>query len=141
MPMSRHRLSSWLAGVWTVFLVLLAGLFGIQGMGGKYHGEELKQALAWVIPLVTPGAAVTYTAALQAGSHGTETVGNRLAWSSIGLSAVYLTAVIAVPLYQPFSTRPPLAYMADAGILLGPCQVILLALLARGLGTAPSPQG
>jgi hypothetical protein len=139
MPMSRHRLNSWLAGVWTVFLVLLAGLFGIQGMGGKYHGEELKQALAWVIPLVTPGAVLTYTAALQARGNDAEAVGSRLAWLSIGLSIVYLAAVMAVPLYQPFSGRPPLAYMADAGILLGPCQAILLALLAKGIGTVSSP--
>jgi hypothetical protein len=134
--MAKSTFCKALAGLWGFFLVALFGLLVLQGMGGKYTDEELKQAWAWAIPLVTPGAALILPAWLSPGGKKNEGVSSGLAWLCLLLAFAYLAAVFAVPIYQPLSGRPPLPYMASAGIWLGGIQAAILAILTKSLAPA-----
>lgn len=97
----------WLAGAAILVLLMIA-----QSMGNKYGGAT-DQAWGWLLPTIVPTLSLI-VGAFAAAARGPLAQATVDAFSyrlTFWLSAFYLLLVIAVPLAQPLTGRPPIELM------------------------------
>jgi len=115
-----------LAVLWLASAAVLVLLMIAQSMGNKY-GEATDQAWGWLLPSIVPTLSLIVGAFAAAARRPLEKVtvdafSYRL---TFWLSAFYLLLVVAVPLAQPLTGRPPLELMELSKLWLGAIQGIV----------------
>lgn len=138
----RQLATVWFAGAGLLFVLL----FG-QTLFDRY-GDRAKEAWDWfaavLLPVVTLIAGAFFSARADAG-HDARRVNRRLYGITLGMSVLYLAAVLATVLLSPFSPLSPLDLMASSKLWLELFQGLLATALGvffvdRSVEAEPAPE-
>lgn len=121
-PECQRRLAKvWFWGAGIIFLILV-----VQTLNGHY-GDQARDAWGWFLPTVMPILTLIVSATAVA-KDSQAAVDRSVFQISLGLSAFYLSLVIATIAYQVFTTRKPsemIDLMKTSNLWLGPVQGLL----------------
>ncbi|SRR5216683_3013231 len=117
----RRLAGLWLAGAAVLLLLMIA-----QSIGNKY-GDATDQAWGWLLPTMIPTLSLIVGAFAAAARRPIDqaTVDGFSYRLTFWLSAFYLLLVLAVPLAQPLTGRPPLELMRLSKLWLEAVQGIV----------------
>jgi hypothetical protein len=127
MSVAKKRLAVvWLSGAGLLFLIVF-----LQTLLGKY-GEHTEEAWSWLLPTVMPTASLIVGVLVSeaAGVARRPVIVNPFVYKlALGLSSVYLLAVLMTLLAIPLSDFGPTTLMQKANLGLGPFQGLVAATL------------
>jgi hypothetical protein len=125
----------WFIGAGVLFFMLL-----MQSVLGRY-GDRTSDAWSWLLPSIMPTLSLIIGVLVAEGplARPNAALADRFLYRlTLGISVVYLLAVLMVFLLQPFSTVGPFELMNQANLWLGPIQGLTAAALGAFFVKSPA---
>jgi hypothetical protein len=144
MQVSMIKAKNWLAGLWSVWFVLMLILMILQTIGGNYNDKEgVLDAWGWwattVLPIPSLIITVLVTDALGQGLRK-DSVNRFLFIFTLAFSFVYWLIATGTVILAPFYSRSePLGLMQLSHLWLGPLLGLVTALI--GVFFVPTKKG
>lgn len=132
-----------LAALWFIGSGILFFIVLIQTIFGRY-GESSSNAWSWFLPTIMP------TLSLVIGVLVMDALGKVVAHAEVdaflfrltfGISAAYLSAVLLIFIFQPFTTVAPFDLMRQSNLWLGPFQGLVAGAMGAFFVKAPERKG
>jgi len=113
-----------IATFWFVFSLILFLIVFIQTITGKFE-NNVQEAWGWLFALILPNLTViisTFVSDINRPDVDTSKVDIFYLRLTLGLSLIYLLAVITILLLQPATSKTIIQLMRESSIFLGPMQ-------------------